>query len=92
MRLEGEGIKITNRKKRSDKKFRVQSYVSQDIHDKINKLARCCGTSESKIVESMIEYLANNVQYVNWVQDKHSISKDDVFRIRPITENGQVIY
>ena len=88
----GQGVPIKGRQVRSDKKHRVQTYLTKDLHDKINRLARACGTSESKISEAALNYLLNSPEFVNWIQDKHGLSKEDPFRLRPVIDNGKVIY
>jgi hypothetical protein len=93
VQVEGKGMKITgNRKIRSDKKPKVQAYVSQDVHDKINRLARACNVSESQIAAEMLNYLTNHPDYIAWLQTKFGVKENDPFRIVPIKDNGKIIY
>jgi hypothetical protein len=93
MRIEGEEVKITGKQKvRSDKKPKIQAYVTVDVHNKINRLARTCDVSESQIAAEMLTYLFNHPDYVSWLQMKFGVGQDDPFRIVPIKDNGQVIY
>ena len=93
MMIEGEGMRISGKKKtRADKKPKIQAYISQEVHDKINRLARACNVSESQIASEMLTYLANHVDYITWIQTKFGVKNDDAFRIIPVKENGHIIY
>jgi hypothetical protein len=95
MRIEGEGMKINgkDKKPRSDKKVRVQTFIDQDLHKKLSRLSRSCNISESKMVYETLTHMLNNVAFVNWVQDKYKVTTDDPFRIIPQTdEKGKINY
>jgi hypothetical protein len=90
--VRGEGIKIVNKKVRSDKKYRVQSFLTKDFDDRLNRVSRACNQSESRIVADILEYMLDNPQFLIWIQDKYKVSKDDPFRIIPQTVNGKLQY
>lgn len=92
--VEGKGIKITGkeRKTRSDKKEKICPYFPQDIYARLNRLARVLNIKETELILSMCDTFLNHPQYINWIQDKHGISKDDPFRIIPQIIDGKVQY
>lgn len=92
--VRGEGIKIVNknRKERLDKKRRVQSFLTKDFDDRLNRVARACNQSESRIVADILEYMLDNAQFLIWIQDKYRVPQDDPFRIIPQTVNGKLQY
>lgn len=89
-----EGIKISGkeRKVRSDKKVKICPYFPQEIHNRLNRLARVLDIKETDLLISMAETFLNHPQYINWIQDKHGIAKDDPFRIIPQIIDGKVQY
>jgi hypothetical protein len=90
--VKGEGVKIVGkeRKVRSDKKVKICPYFPQELHHKINVLSRTLNIKETELIISMCDTFLNHPQYINWIQDKHDISKDDPFRIIPQVVNGKV--
>ncbi|MGM0878885.1 MAG: hypothetical protein ACQEWV_30520 [Bacillota bacterium] len=67
------------RKVRSDKKVKVLAGLTQDDHDKLQKLAISCGMTKTKLAEHIISLCLNSEDHVNWYQDK--FNKDDKYRI-----------
>lgn len=92
--IEGKGMKIQGkeRKTRSDKKVKICPYLSQELFAKLNRLARSCDISETQLLILMAETFLNHPQYINWVQDKYGVSKDDPFRVIPQVTNGKVSF
>ncbi|RKD26481.1 hypothetical protein BEP19_16720 [Ammoniphilus oxalaticus] len=92
MKVRGVGQGAPVRNTRSDKKERVQSYVSSDDKQKLNRLARSCNTTESELVNEVLSYFLNHPDFINWIQDRHGVTKEDPFRIVPINDEGKLIY
>lgn len=76
------------RTERSDKKVRVNSPLSKDVHEKLDRLAIACGLSKTGLGAILIELCLNNENIINYIQDK---CKDrSRFRIIPSKVDGNL--
>lgn len=80
----GEGTTQRSRK--------LQAYADDDTYQKINRLSRACGVSESKIITEMCRVMANNMSFVRWIQQQHNIQPSDTFYINPSGADGRLRY
>lgn len=83
----GEG-KEKARTERFDKKIRVNSPLTKEVHEKLDKLAIACGMSKTGMGAMLIELCLNNEGIVNYIQDQ---CKDRArFRIIPSKVGGEL--
>jgi hypothetical protein len=92
MRIEGQGMKVSTKTPRSDKKTRVCPYVDQPTFTKLKRLSKACDLSPAQLTLEMIHLFVNHPDYISWIQSKHHVPADDPFRITPVVENGKVMY
>jgi hypothetical protein len=76
----------------SDRKIRVNPSLTPDTHDKLKMLALACGQiTKTKLAERIIEIALNDAESVRNIQQRLA-PKDNPYKVRAITINGQVFY
>lgn len=68
-----------SRKVRSDKKVKVLAGLSQDDHEKLQKLAISCNMTKTKLAEHILSLALNSESHVRWYQDRYNTN--DKYRI-----------
>lgn len=74
-----EVIMSETRKTRSDKKVKVLAGLTQDDHEKLQKLAISCNMTKTKLAEHMISLVLNSENHIDWYQKKYN--KEDKYRV-----------
>jgi hypothetical protein len=77
-----------DRKTRSDKKFRVNPSLEFETHEKLKMLALACEVTKTKMAETIIDMVLNDVKSVENLQK--NLGVDNVFRVRATDINGKV--
>nr|WP_172685265.1 hypothetical protein [Bacillaceae bacterium JMAK1] len=78
------------RRKRSDKKTRVNASLDQDTHDKLKKLAVSCDMTKTSLATEMLQVVVNHPDFINWFQNKYN--ENPQYRVIPVNEDGKVYY
>lgn len=79
---------VVERKQRSDKKIRINPSFNFRTHDNIEKLARACGQTKTKMVEIIVETVFQDIKSIDNLQDRLGI--DDTFRVQATEINGEI--
>lgn len=74
--------------KRASKKIRVNSSFSNEVHEKLDRLAMACGTTKTELAAYLVELCLQNENIINFVQDKHKDKSR--FRIIPSKVDGEL--
>lgn len=82
------------RKRRVDKKTRVNPALDDFTHQKLQRLALACSTpgqtvSKTVLAGEIIELALNTPSFINHLQDMHHADK---FRVIPLTHQGRVTF
>lgn len=77
-----------DRAERSDKKVRVNSSLSRDVHDRLDRLATACGITKTSLAAYLIEVCLNNENIIQFVQKE--FDEQARFRIIPSRVNGEL--
>jgi hypothetical protein len=69
-------------------KVRINPTFDVSLHAQIKKLAKTCDISKSDLVRKIVEIGLSNPQFINYLQDKHGVPRNE--RIYPVTVNGKL--
>lgn len=76
------------RAERSDKKIRVNSSYTKQLHEKLEKLAIACGITKTELQAKLVDLCLSNENIINYVQDQHKHTSH--FRIIPSRVDGEL--
>lgn len=86
------GVKGKEKKVRSDKKIRICPYFDQELLQKLNRLARIVGVTDSQLLLEMAQICLEHPNIINYIQDKHGLKEDDPFRTHPTYIDGKLVF
>ena len=82
---------MAERKIRSDKKINVNPSLTQDAHDKLNRLAISCSMTKTQLAAHLLTMAVNNPEIIKHYQDR--FNKVSQYRVIPVQDkDGNVFY